>query len=237
MLLVAALWFRVILIDAFNVLYAAPKVEPRLAGLTLSGLIGLLEQVGSGGVGSGAGATVLVIDGTGGGGGGIDERYTRPDAPVRVVFAGPGKDADSVIERMLEDLHFKSIREGKGGRGLPWVTVVSSDRRVQAAAVGAVCKRESAEAFVRLLVQGAHRAAARGRTNEAAAGRDITPEAQAYWLKQFGLVPRSQEASPKSTPAPSAAKPKGQEPEKPRDEFEGIDPAELDMRKWLGEGG
>lgn len=94
---------------------------------------------------------VMVVDGTGGGlqqqlgRFGSLERGGRPGVRVRVRFAGPGVEADDLIERMLEE----RARRGSGpARGC---LVVSSDKRVQAAARGVHARFVPSEVFLALL--------------------------------------------------------------------------------------
>ena len=196
------------LVDAFNVLHALPKAEPRLAGLTLDGLASLIGVVGRF---RGEGV-VLVCDGTAGGRGWRTGEQVAPG--VVVHLAGPGRDADSVIEERLVEWERLSRTER--------CTVVSNDRRVVAAAVGVAGGRAgamSSDEFLRTFaseVDKLNRGAgerAGGRTDLGARER-LDSDAAAYWLREFGLWPQP----PK------------------REEWGGeIDPDDLDMGKWLGE--
>ncbi|MCC6427899.1 MAG: NYN domain-containing protein [Phycisphaerales bacterium] len=140
-----------LLIDAYNVLLVPGVLPPRLAGLELDGLIRLL------GISRYARQRiVLVCDGEPRGfrpdfvsstarvvassAGEARSSPTRKPADLRVVYAGSDRDADSVIEDMLE-------RDSAARR---W-TVVSGDRRIQRAAARARASSLSSEAFLRQL--------------------------------------------------------------------------------------
>ncbi len=234
----------VIIIDAYNVLHAAANVQPDLAGLTLPDLARLIEasrhQNGS----------ILVCDGTGTRTG-IDDRFMHPDAPVRVVFAGPGKDADSAIARMV----IEEERKGRAGS----VTVVSSDKGVLASAIGpfgAKAKRMTSEQFVRIIMDDAARGGGgSGGANNFApdpARGSLDPDAARRWMKEFGYdAPAPDSTPPKPSPSslpapapPTAPSPNKSAPQQPpstpstpappaEDWPEGINPDDLDMGKWL----
>jgi predicted RNA-binding protein with PIN domain len=220
---------RVLIVDSYNVLHAAPRVDPGFAGLTLSGLASLLAASRFQGSG-----VILVCDGTGTRTG-VDESLTHPDAPVRVVFAGPGKDADAAIERLV----IEEERKGRSGS----LTVVSSDKGVLASAIGPFGpkpKRMTSEQLLRMLVQDAARAE-RSPGNAPVPDRgSLDSDAVRRWVKQFGFEPVERPSAPAprpadparaNEPAPNAAA--GPAPK--QDWPDGIDPDDLDMRKWLKE--
>lgn len=171
-----------LVIDLFNVLHAVPKAARELGGWRGRGSVDIERLASLIAASRFAGEPVwLVCDGTGGG---RARRGEEELGNVRVLYAGPGKDADSLIERILDDLE----RCGKlGGLG-----VVSSDRRVQAAAVGVRVRWMTSEAFVRLLVDDAARAerARQGRTGgrpEFATRDKLDDQATAVWMREFGF--------------------------------------------------
>lgn len=218
----------VFLIDAYNLVHALGKVVG--TGVNLGGLVRLIEAAGT--RATGGQRVVLVCDGTGRGGG-VGEEYTRVDAPIRVVFAGPGKDADSAIEKTLD--HWVHVHGGRADG----VTVVSSDKRVQAAALGCHAARVSSERFATAIVEAAR---AKGGASTAQDRPDIDSDAAEYWLREFGFQgrPREQAASPEdkktkndTSTSGAASEPvsQGEDQEWP----EGIDPTDLDMRTWLKE--
>jgi YacP-like NYN domain len=210
-----------LLIDTFNVLHAAPSAHPGLAGLSIEGLAGLISQSRYAGH-----ACLLIIDGTGGGiastgalnlPSGFPASGSGPHAfvGVRCMFAGPGKDADALIEHLLDDLEHRQVAH----RAL----VVSSDRRVIAAAVGVRAGSLTSIDFLRELIsdaerQAAKRAARTGNKPTFAAG-DVGPggglnqDETAAWLKAFGyaapaewnpsqppILPIVEDSEPRPTP-------------------------------------
>jgi predicted RNA-binding protein with PIN domain len=119
----------------------------------------------------------------------FDARDPPPDRPaavvvsgIRVLFANPGGDADTLIQKWLE--RHPSPRR---------VTLVSSDRLLQRAARSCAAKFVGSEEFVHELER--RRAASRSRpvsaemTDESKPGAHATAEQTAYWLKVFGEVP------------------------------------------------
>lgn len=224
----------VLLIDAYNLVHALGKSAG--TGVNLGGLVSLLEAAGTR-VSSGQ-RVVLVCDGTGRGGG-VGDEYTRADAPVRVVFAGPGKDADSAIERMLEE--WCHVHGGRADR----VTVVSSDKRVQAAALGCHAGRISSERFAAGLVEGARHGRG-GKELGAARPESVDADEAVLWLKEFGVEGgkrESEKSAGDQTPTQKSAGDQRTTQESAGDQRttrdqewpDGIDPADLDMRTWLKE--
>jgi predicted RNA-binding protein with PIN domain len=198
----------VLIIDAFNVLHAAPTVHPGLRGLTLPALIRLLEHTRWA-----PGPAVLVCDGSGGRAP-VPDQYLRADAPIRVLFAGPGKDADAAIERMVIQAEHHT-----GNRGARHITVVSSDKAVLASAVGPIgpkARRMTSESFLREVLLDVARAGG-GRPHDL----PLDAAEVQQWLQRFESQPPTHKPPASTTPA--------------TDPLEGIDPADLDMRKWLGE--
>ena len=209
-----------VLVDAFNVLHAAALADARLAGLTLEGLASLIGVVGR----LQAEGVVLVCDGTAGGRGWRTGQEVAPG--VTVHLAGPGQDADSVIEARLLDWE-RVGRGGKGGKGGKGgrCTVVSSDRRLIAAAAGVAGGRArcvSSRDFIRALARDLERLERAARERDggrpALGARDgLDADTAAYWLGEFGFDG-------------GGASPAGGEEWGAR-----IDPDDLDMGKWLGE--
>jgi predicted RNA-binding protein with PIN domain len=206
----------VLIIDAYNVLHAAGKVHEGLGGLTLPRLVGLIQA----GRWSG-GPVMLICDGTGTRTG-IDESLCHPEAPIRVVFAGPGRDADSAIERLIED------QERKGRAGA--TTIVSSDKRVLASAIGPIgakARRMTSERFVRVFLEDAARSSTPAATPKPEA---LDRDSVAHWLRRFGIDPTESPhraaAGPNPSPPPALETPAQDWPD-------GIDPDDLDMGKWL----
>ncbi len=190
-----------LLVDAYNVLHVQGVLPAHLAGMEVDGLARLL------GVSRYArGRIILVCDGapprTSVGGGkkvaGRAGRASHPTASgVEIVHAGGGNDADSYIEDFLE-------RDSASRR---W-TVVSSDHRVQRAAITAGSRVLESALFLRQLVQDDARPAPtphpRNIHKIPLASLDVS-----LWIREFGIDPRAGEADssqiPDITPPASAA--------------------------------
>lgn len=179
---------RVLIVDAFNVVHAAPATDPRLGGLSIESLCALIA--GSRWRSGGDDRAVLVVDGTGGGLAG----RLPPDhhlQGVRVQFAGPGKDADSAIELLLDDQERK--------RAAHRCTVVSSDKRLKAAAAGVRAKWMSSTDFLKTLVDDADRTLTERRRRTGGKPERVAQSGEtglgsdeaAFWLREFGLAPQS----------------------------------------------
>lgn len=243
-----------LIVDAFNVLHAAPQADPRLAGLTLDGLAKLIASGRHGSL-----ECVLVCDGTGGGmargvdpsgvlGSVVRQGGGRGGGGVRMWFAGPGRDADSAIEGLLDEQERK--------RAAHRCTVVSSDKRLKSAAAGARAKWMSSQALVKQLVQDAARAKARevDRTGgkPAIVNEGLDPDSTAYWMRTFGYGPPGaggpRPAAPRvaptvtptkpvspAAPVPPKAQAQSRRPPEPLWQEWGawIDPDDLDMEKWI----
>ncbi len=196
-----------LLIDAYNVLLAPGVLPMHLAGLEVDGLVRLI------GVSRYARTRViLACDGAGprrghhpGGGGRMADAAGRAgdDRPgIEVVYAGPGGEADTLIEEMLE-------RDSAARR---W-TVVSGDRRVQRAAASAGAQVLASTTFLKQLVLDERRPA-------------FTPHPRqihkipldrldvALWMRELGVdgaefrdLPSAAEEPPPAGPAVSKSSP------------------------------
>jgi predicted RNA-binding protein with PIN domain len=214
-----SLRFPVLIIDTYNVLHAASATHEGLSGLNLATLIRLLTASRWSG-----GPALLICDGSGGRSA-VPDGHLHPEAPIRVVFAGPGKDADSAIERMIIDAEHRAGRAGGSG-----ITVVSSDKRVLAAAIGPVgpkARRMTSEQFLKALLDDARRS---GMTDPSRPDT-LDKESVADWVRRFGV----QAPGVKDVPKDPAAERRGTHGTKPEDWPEGINPDDLDMAKWLNE--
>lgn len=166
----------------------------------------------------------------------------------RILFAGPGREADALIEQLI-------IEDTAPAR----LIVVSSDRRILKAARKRRARTlDSARFLFQLAAPAPERAAAAGAKSGPAPKRDVPlKEGEVRdWMKFFGEQPAPVEPSAEGTPAreappvsPAAAEP----PRKPgpprgapvdrglerllRESGERIAPEDLDMSRWLGEGG
>lgn len=181
-----------LLVDAYNVLHVQGVLPAHLAGMEIDGLARLL------GVSRYArGRIILVCDGAPprtsiGGGKKVAGRAGRASHPtasgVEIVHAGGGNDADFYIEDFLE-------RDSASRR---W-TVVSSDHRVQRAAISAGSRVLESALFLRQLVQDDARPAPtphpRNIHKIPLASLDVS-----LWIREFGIDPRAGEADPAQIP-------------------------------------
>ena len=229
-----------LLVDAYNALHVTGVLPPDLAGVDVRGLADLVGRSRWRSAGA-----ILVCDGTGPGG---PKRITPIEGvAIEIRYAGAGRDADSLIERLLD-------RDSAPRR----VTVVSSDRRLQKAAKRRKARWMPSEAFLERLAHDARRGAVKPdpyRAFERAVPLDAGSVSD--WIRAFGVPERDLRRpiseSPRQTPAaeqrepaddqPRAETPPGPSSDTPRDdallreamrEWPGrIDPDDLDMRRWL----
>lgn len=220
-----------ILVDAYNVLGVEGVLEGEAAGLDLRGLIALIS--GSRLVGK---RVVLVCDGA-----------ASPRMPagrvgfIEVVYAGGGRDADSLIARML------------GGSGASrGALVVSSDRAVRAAARRAGAKDVSSEEFLAGL--GPSLRPGRSSTSGNGPRRSVPLGADAVraWIDEFGLCASDllsiagTAAGARQAPVGSGEAPASQSNRRPAQAARdagldrawvppsiGLDPSDLDMARWV----
>jgi hypothetical protein len=199
----------VLLVDAFNVVRAQWCLPASRRGLDVRGLIDLIGRSRF------AGRRLrVVVDGRPGPEWvrhGVAETlsgltWTRLGR-AEVVFSGPVMEADDVIEDIL-----------RRARGLD-ITVVSSDRRLIAAAARAGADQIGNGSFLRLLDQDRTRAARAGRAATGdragfAAEVPLDRYSIAHWMQEFGFEPATAdpapappEPSPKPAPKPSPGPP------------------------------
>lgn len=173
-----------LLVDAFNLIHASRD---------LTGVADLLSRLA---FGRHAGKDItLVCDGS------VEPRDAHEQAVVtrclsgsrsrRVLYAGPHREADDLIEELLREARDPSR-----------VTLVSSDRRLRQAAarVGAACV-ESRDFLRDLDEDGARRARLHERPEPV-----LDRASVAWWMGEFGLGPR-REAPTISTPPTPATPP------------------------------
>jgi predicted RNA-binding protein with PIN domain len=242
-----------LLVDAYNALHVTGVLPPELAGPDLRDLARMIARSRFAGR-----SAWLVCDGAppgSRGSGGL----IRQDVPgvegVEIAFAGPGRDADSAIERLIE-------RDSAPKRLL----VVSSDRRIIAAARRRRCAALTSDAFLHRLAEDHAAGPSPGSIYpEFALDVPLDPVETKRWRDRLGLAgvdlpaapdplkntrPRNagQRPAPAEPGAPSSAGPAspGKPPPPPPDplieealrEWDGrLDPEDLDMRRWLGEDG
>jgi hypothetical protein len=230
-----------LVVDTYNVLHATGVLPPDLAGLDPADLARLIAQSRYADQ-----PTTLVCDGV------RPSASTGPRVPgVELLFAGPGREADDLIERIIQ----ASSAPGS-------LLVVSSDRRVIAAARRRRAATMASDAFLLRL------AADRDRprpTPLPAFTKDIPLDAYSvgHWMREFGLdpgdvdqlrrgigLPADASAAPadpalaaKPPPQPARPSPAPAQPRPPitdplllealREWAGRISPDDLDMRKWL----
>jgi len=238
-----------LLVDAYNALHVTGVLPPELAGPDLRTLAGLIAQSRYA-----SRHAWLVCDGAPADSrrsGGLIHQPVQGVEGVEIVYAGPGRDADSAIERLVE-------RDTAPRRLL----VVSSDRRILVAARKRRCGALPSDVFLRHLAQD-HACGPRSSTvyPEFALDVPLDPVETKRWRDRLGVSDLHVPASPdplaghdERRPGP----PRRDEPERPLAadepaapaeppdpiiaealrEWEGrLDPGELDMRRWLGDGG
>lgn len=221
-----------LLIDVYNVLHVTGVLPPDLAGLDvleLGELIGVSRYRN--------GKTLLVCDGFGAPT--VDDRESyaylagrEPNARdyAGILFAGRGREADWLIERLLE-------RFGGSRR----VTVVSSDKRLKRAAGRAKARHVRSEDFLKDLAEDARRTTRLPRAHRPKGLGDdtsLSKDEVALWARQFGLAPDDplMQIPAREPPKPTTPEPKVQpgkkEPAKPA---EIVDPLLLEaLKAWPG---
>lgn len=228
-----------LLIDAYNVLHVTGVLPPHLAGLEVDGLAALIDSSRYA-----RRRTLLVCDGTGGSAGASIKRAVRQAAAdrgddqegIRVLYAGPGAEADALIESLLRRYAGKST------------LVVSADRRVLKAARAARARSLTSEKFLHQLALDA--AASRGRGTAAAAKPDapLPPRQARDWARQMGIgpddpiwaigasavpTPRSRADAPDPARPPERSTHGEQQPSGPAPP--GVDPLILEaLKEWPG---
>jgi len=170
-----------LLVDAYNVLMAPGVLPPRLAGLELEELIVLIARSRYGGR-----SVRMVCDGVPAGVRGDEWGWgeTSPGAGsvrrtvsgAEVVYAGPGREADDEIERVLAT--------DSGARRM---LVVSTDRRVRKAAKRARAGSIEAGDFLAHLVadEAVRPMERRARYPSPIPLRDAEI---GFWMRQFGVT-------------------------------------------------
>lgn len=169
-----------LIIDAYNVLHCTHVLPERWSGVSAAGLCQMIAQAGVR-----QGRAVVVCDGTPPG----DQMLAMADARaaygelrydfegVELLYAGGGRDADSVIEALIESE--PAPRE---------LVVVSNDKRVQRAGRQAGAKVVGSEEFLRKLA-----AALRDGQKPAGHGKPTGADAE-LWMKKFGIEEEKVEA-------------------------------------------
>jgi len=231
-----------LLVDAYNALHVTGVLPPEIAGVDATGLARLVARSRYG-----SRACWLVCDGAPPGSrrsGGVIRQPVAGVEAVEIVYAGPGRDADSAIERLVE--------RDSAPRQL---VVVSSDRRILTAARKRRCRALTSQAFLKHLAED-HAKPGTGTDPYPSFALDVPldPAEAKRWRERLGVsdldVPASPDPLKQREPEKSVDGVRA-EPEKPRESRESpalpdplieealrewrgrIDPGELDMRRWL----
>lgn len=162
-----------LIVDAYNVLHVTGVLPPRLAGIGVPGLIRLMSHSRYR-----TRSMTLVCDGASGG---RDSGLSM--GPVRVLFSGRGREADDLIEGLID-------RYGRGG-----LTVISSDKRLRRAARRRGAESLESAAFLEHLVEDEARPA-REHLPVFATEIPLDRYSVAHWMREFGFD---------EPPAPAAA--------------------------------
>ncbi|MBI1374993.1 MAG: hypothetical protein GC159_19930 [Phycisphaera sp.] len=199
-------------IDAYNVLHCSHLLPDAHTMISATGLARLLDAYD---VPPHRGGAIVVADGSRKP---DDEREATFDR-VRLIFPGPGRDADSVIEGFIES--------DSGPRGL---VVVSNDRRLQRAARRRRAEIWTSEQFMLRLARVLESAAGKPPSSEATPGAMGDAE---HWMRQFGLT-----GDPTPAPPDAAPKQRDKSSDPPRDKP--TDPPsrlESETDRWMREFG
>lgn len=229
-----------LIVDAYNVLHVEGILPPEIAGPDTLALARLVAESRYGGRGC-----WLVCDGAPPGSrrsGGMIRQPARGVERVEIVYAGPNRDADSLIER--------HIAQDSAPRQL---LVVSSDRRILTAARKRRCAAMPSEAFLSHLAHDHKHPRAGAVYPDFALDVPLDPVETKRWRERLGVKDFDMPASPdplkknrRRTAKPEAGSKSDNEkpPSPPTDpllnealrEWDGrLDLNDLDMRRWLGE--
>ncbi|MDX2017724.1 MAG: hypothetical protein SFY95_08820 [Planctomycetota bacterium] len=224
-----------LLIDAYNVLWAASRVG--LEPLELADLARLLIDSRYG-----RRPALLVCDG-------VPEGFAASlgrlgdllGGRVRIRCAGPGREADDVIEELLEAAPEQGLARG-------WV-VVTSDRRLIRAARVVGARAMDAEDFLRHLAADDLRGRTAPKRPAFATDLPLDPYSVGQWMREFGLdasdlptpARRAELAPVPRAPKPAApqAPPRAPDETLPDDRLDaelwaaGLDAVDIDMERWL----
>lgn len=194
-----------LLVDAYNVLHhpLAHRELPADAGpAELAALIAAGRHRRT--------KAILVCDGTPRNMGPLAHRSAELRFQVEdaeVLYAGPGRDADSLIERLIE-------AENAPRR----LSVVSSDRRLQRAARRRRARVIPSDAFLVSLLRDAQRFRDRWRRPAFTTEVPLSPQAIRYWKDLFRLDEADLPAEalgPRPIPAPSTRPDERMKPQPP----------------------
>lgn len=217
---------RRLIIDAFNVLHVTGVLDPQHAGPGLADLADLIVSSRWGGIRSS-----LICDGPG-----VNARM-KPPGNVEIIYAGGGKDADTLIETIV------------GASSAPrFLCVVSSDRRIQQAARKRRAKVISSDVFLHRLNLDANRRS----PSPLRAPRHLKPDGPIQspdvkkWLRRFGITDSDpiRRAQPSGQSSSKSSETGRSQPDSPPPSDPAIDEAlqewrgrlsldDLDMSRWI----
>ena len=150
-----------VVVDAWNVLHVRGVLPPGLAGLGLAGLGRLMLATRWG-----RGHITLACDGP---------AQSRPEgipAAIHVIWSGPEKEADDIIEALIE----RSTAPRR-------MVIISSDNRLRRAAKRRRCKSLASDQFLRTILDDL----ATGQAPPIPSVNPL-PDQDATWEDQFGLT-------------------------------------------------
>ncbi len=224
-----------LIVDAYNALHVTGILPPEIAGPEPRDLARLVARSRYGGR-----LCWLVCDGAPPGSrqsGGMIRQPAPGVERVEIVYAGPNRDADSLIERLIE----QDSAPGK-------LLVVSSDRRILSAARKRRCAAMPSEAFLSHLAHDHKHPRTNAVYPEFALDVPLDPVETKRWREKLGVQDLNVPASPdplkkrepekKNESAPEKKTPPASDPliEEALQEWDGrLDVDDLDMRRWLGE--
>lgn len=220
---------RRLIIDAYNVLHVTGALAPQYAGPGLADLADLIAASRWGTIRSS-----LICDGPG-----VSVRM-KPPGRVEIIFAGPGKDADTLIETIISACSAPRF-----------LAVVSSDRRLQKAAHRRRAGVIASDVFLSRLNLDADRRSS-GQPRGPHRLKPLTPNGPSQspdvqrWLQRFGITEsdpiRKAQSSEQSTPRSSEPGSPRPGPQAQRDptidaalqEWRGrLSLDDLDMSRWI----
>lgn len=217
---------RRLIIDAFNVLHVTGVLDTQHAGPGLADLADLIVSSQWGKIRSS-----LICDGPG-----VNARM-KPPGNVEIIYAGAGKDADTLIESIVEASSAPRL-----------LSVVSSDRRIQQAARRRRAEVISSDAFLQRLNLDANRRPSskpRSPGHLKPDGPLPLPDVK-QWLGRFGITDSDpiRKAKPAGQSPPKSSEPGHTEHDAPPPNDPAIDEAlqewrgrlsldDLDMSRWI----
>ena len=150
-----------LIIDAYNVLHLSHLLPQRYAMISATQLAAMLDRLDF------ARGIAVVCDGDPK----PSEDQLLDTGQVRVLYSGKQRDADSIIEELIDDE--SAPRQ---------LTVVSNDRRIQKAAKRRRATALSSEAFLRQLSDRLRDAGSEQTPEKPESAGDV-----AEWLQKFGI--------------------------------------------------